>query len=518
MLRAVEKASKALALRTTSHMPRRRTSSLPSGISGDAAASLNPSPGLQSPSHQPSAAFASQAVPTTTASAAAAWKPPRKQEVQLNSDAIDDPRGGPLTLDALHLNVLAKTDHFLVLNKNADVRLDGDFNVTIEKAMHRDYPDIDKFRWIHQLDFATSGVMCVGLTKESTAAASGLFAKKCAEKEYLALVHGTMPFVPPRGAKCCTFSRVADFIYDKDHPKVIHQHQHKFTKQFKGPRTGPSIFAMDQGLLRRKLAAGGTDPTPAEADFLRKAWNDLSDDIQKTYFDRAAADKLRFDAQVKSMALDPLPQVRYDIPLLQPQGITGCSTETSAGLRSCQRLRSFSDASHSAMSKRSRLNSDDPYAPTEPMGYIFDDPIAASTTNSFQMEISPTGKMSTTLAFVLGHGTFEGNPVTKLLLRPLSGRRHQLRLHLSHHGYPIVGDVTYGSEEDPAPRMMLHAWKLNLRFPPDQQRVYGSTMYKSPDPFASMVKSPPPMLTTIHLKAVHRGDKPISSTKKAAAT
>ncbi|RHY56386.1 hypothetical protein DYB30_000358 [Aphanomyces astaci] len=79
----------------------------------------------------------------------------------------------------------------------------------------------------------------------STAAASGLFAKKCAEKEYLALVHGTMPFTPPRGHKCCTLSRVPDFIHDKDHPKVILQHQHKFTKQFKG--TCPSMIV--QSLL-----------------------------------------------------------------------------------------------------------------------------------------------------------------------------------------------------------------------------------------------------------------------------
>ncbi|KAF0750999.1 hypothetical protein AaE_006534, partial [Aphanomyces astaci] len=142
-------------------MPRRRTSSLP--IHGTSAVPC------QQPASVPSSAdhpLLPQQHSKSTPLVSAAWKPPRKEEGQLDNDAIDDPRGGPLKLDDLQLNVLAKTDAFLVLNKNPDVRLDGDFNVTIEKAMHRDYPEIAKFRWIHQLDFATSGVMCVGLTKE----------------------------------------------------------------------------------------------------------------------------------------------------------------------------------------------------------------------------------------------------------------------------------------------------------------------------------------------------------------
>ncbi|KAF0699863.1 Aste57867_9573 [Aphanomyces stellatus] len=456
-------------------MPRRRTASLPV-------------PGSMSTMKTRSAVAAVAAqlqVPQTPIAPrtnnSLSWKPPRKAEGQLDNDAIEDSRGGPLTLDELQLNVLAKTPHFL----NPDVRLDGDFSVTIEKAMHRDYPEIEKFRWIHQLDFATSGVMCVGLTKESTANASVLFSKKCVEKEYVALVDGTMPFAPPRGHKCVTFSRLADFVHDKENPQTKKQHEHKFTKSFKGPRTGPSLFAMDQGVVRRKHAAGGV-LTPGEVEFLRKMWNDLPDDVQQTYLVRAAQDKVRFDAQVKAMECQHLPQVRYDIPLPKP-----ATSSSSSMMARTQRQRSMSEHAPHPMVKRSRLSSigDDDDVDVEPMGYVFDDAIATSPTDSFQMEISPAGKVSTTVAFVLGHGVLDGKPVTKVLLRPLSGRRHQLRLHLSHHGFPIVGDVTYGSEEDTAPRMMLHAWKLNLKFPSDQQRQYGTTIFKSADPFASMVKT-----------------------------
>lgn len=47
--------------------------------------------------------------------------------------------------------------------------------------------------------------------------------------------------------------------------------------------------------------------------------------------------------------------------------------------------------------------------------------------------------------------------------RPLTGRKHQVRAHLAHAGLPVLGDVAYGGP--PAPRVMLHAWRLRLRHP-----------------------------------------------------
>ncbi|RMG91442.1 MAG: RluA family pseudouridine synthase [Zetaproteobacteria bacterium] len=50
-----------------------------------------------------------------------------------------------------------------------------------------------------------------------------------------------------------------------------------------------------------------------------------------------------------------------------------------------------------------------------------------------------------------------------LELRPLTGRTHQLRIHLSAVGCPILGDTRYGGK--PHERMMLHAWKLSITPP-----------------------------------------------------
>ena len=47
----------------------------------------------------------------------------------------------------------------------------------------------------------------------------------------------------------------------------------------------------------------------------------------------------------------------------------------------------------------------------------------------------------------------------------LTGRTHQIRVHLTHVGCPILGDSTYGKASALAPRQMLHAWKLTILHP-----------------------------------------------------
>ena len=51
---------------------------------------------------------------------------------------------------------------------------------------------------------------------------------------------------------------------------------------------------------------------------------------------------------------------------------------------------------------------------------------------------------------------------TSLLeLRPITGRTHQIRVHLRHLGHPVLGDPLYAFPgAPPAPRLLLHAWRL----------------------------------------------------------
>ena len=62
----------------------------------------------------------------------------------------------------------------------------------------------------------------------------------------------------------------------------------------------------------------------------------------------------------------------------------------------------------------------------------------------------------------LAHGTY-----SVLELAPVTGRSHQLRVHLDSIGHPIAGDALYGSaiNQEMAPRLLLHAWFLGLLHP-----------------------------------------------------
>jgi tRNA pseudouridine32 synthase/23S rRNA pseudouridine746 synthase len=51
---------------------------------------------------------------------------------------------------------------------------------------------------------------------------------------------------------------------------------------------------------------------------------------------------------------------------------------------------------------------------------------------------------------------------TRVELEPITGRTHQLRVHMLALGHPIVGDALYAQEQDPAPRLLLHASLLGL--------------------------------------------------------
>ncbi|MBX3633968.1 MAG: RluA family pseudouridine synthase [Rubrivivax sp.] len=67
-----------------------------------------------------------------------------------------------------------------------------------------------------------------------------------------------------------------------------------------------------------------------------------------------------------------------------------------------------------------------------------------------------------------------------LELEPVTGRTHQLRVHLAHIGYPIRGDRLYAPPPWRAERLLLHAGELAFDHPASGQRLH----LRSPAPFA----------------------------------
>jgi 23S rRNA pseudouridine1911/1915/1917 synthase len=66
-----------------------------------------------------------------------------------------------------------------------------------------------------------------------------------------------------------------------------------------------------------------------------------------------------------------------------------------------------------------------------------------------------------------GGGNPSGLPVSLVRCRLVTGRMHQIRVHLAAKGWPIVGDPTYGRRDAPLafPRQALHAWRLAFTHP-----------------------------------------------------
>ncbi len=109
-------------------------------------------------------------------------------------------------------------------------------------------------------------------------------------------------------------------------------------------------------------------------------------------------------------------------------------------------------------------------------------PLMSDWPNRPRQKIDAQGKASQTRWRVLAHEEdAQGRPQTRLELEPVTGRTHQLRVHLQTIGHPILGDALYADEDGRArsPRLLLHASELALTHP-----VTGESLHwRSPSPF-----------------------------------
>jgi tRNA pseudouridine32 synthase/23S rRNA pseudouridine746 synthase len=97
--------------------------------------------------------------------------------------------------------------------------------------------------------------------------------------------------------------------------------------------------------------------------------------------------------------------------------------------------------------------------------------------------VAPDGKPSQTAWQVLARDPAGGRSL--LALRPITGRSHQLRVHLAWLNLPIEGDALYAppATAKRAPRLGLHAWRLGLKHPiSEENRLWQSPL---PDTFLS---------------------------------
>jgi len=108
--------------------------------------------------------------------------------------------------------------------------------------------------------------------------------------------------------------------------------------------------------------------------------------------------------------------------------------------------------------------------------------IARDTRDRKRFTVAERGKIALTYYSVIK--TWHTHSL--LLLRPKTGRTHQLRVHLRHLGHPITGDPLYGGVLSPQESLMLHARSLGIILPgEDKERLFKTPL---PGRFADMLR------------------------------
>jgi 23S rRNA pseudouridine1911/1915/1917 synthase len=92
-----------------------------------------------------------------------------------------------------------------------------------------------------------------------------------------------------------------------------------------------------------------------------------------------------------------------------------------------------------------------------------DEPIGRVDGSTVQWEVRPDGKRAVTHYEVLAEDPGQKLSLLKIWLE--TGRTHQIRVHMSHHGHPLAGDDFYGGHLDSIQRQALHAWSVSFIHP-----------------------------------------------------
>lgn len=114
----------------------------------------------------------------------------------------------------------------------------------------------------------------------------------------------------------------------------------------------------------------------------------------------------------------------------------------------------------------------------QPPQALIDAPIGRDPNNRKQMAVIRPGsgyrkRRAKTRYHTLKRYSTEAGAFTLVNCQPITGRTHQIRVHLAFAGYPIVGDTTYGRRKQriELDRHFLHAASLSFRRPSDEAQM-----------------------------------------------
>ncbi|MDR2136674.1 MAG: RluA family pseudouridine synthase, partial [Synergistaceae bacterium] len=94
---------------------------------------------------------------------------------------------------------------------------------------------------------------------------------------------------------------------------------------------------------------------------------------------------------------------------------------------------------------------------------VLEGPIGRHSANRLKMAVTEGGRPSITEYRVL----WEKDGYSFVVCKLLTGRTHQIRVHMAAAGHPLAGDSLYGTvpKKDALHRVFLHSWKLGFLHP-----------------------------------------------------
>lgn len=100
-----------------------------------------------------------------------------------------------------------------------------------------------------------------------------------------------------------------------------------------------------------------------------------------------------------------------------------------------------------------------------------EEPIARKSESIIEREVRPDGQYACTLYEVIQR--YDG--FSHLRLRLLTGRTHQIRVHMAHIGHSLLGDSLYGGKRDLIARQALHCREIRFLHPISQKEMHFSS-------------------------------------------
>jgi 23S rRNA pseudouridine1911/1915/1917 synthase len=98
----------------------------------------------------------------------------------------------------------------------------------------------------------------------------------------------------------------------------------------------------------------------------------------------------------------------------------------------------------------------------EPAEAMIDAPLGRDPNNRQRMMIRASGGRAAQTRYRV-RARYRG--CTYIEASPITGRTHQIRVHMASLGHPIVGDPVYGKPSPLVARQFLHAWRLGFNHP-----------------------------------------------------